>query len=78
VTERDRSQLVIALGASADGRSVRKALDEAAKACGKQVSVWAREVLLAAAGRPSLDRRVDKLEDRMADLERRLDGERRR
>ena len=50
MNDRERSQLVIALGEGQDGKRVRDALDRAAEATGKPVSTWARDVLLIAAG----------------------------
>ena len=50
MVERERSQLVIALGEGAEGQRLREVLDRAAERTGKPVSVWARETLLAAAG----------------------------
>lgn len=50
MNDRERSQLVIALGEGQDGQRVREALDRAAAAVGKPVGTWARETLLVAAG----------------------------
>jgi hypothetical protein len=48
--ERERYQLVVALGEGADGQRLREVLDRAAERAGKPVTVWARETLLTAAG----------------------------
>ena len=48
--QRERFQLVISLGEGAEGQRLRELLDRAAERKGRPVSVWARELLLAAAG----------------------------
>lgn len=53
--ERERSQLVIGLGEGAEGQRLREALDRAARAAGKPITVWARETLLSAAGNGPTD-----------------------
>jgi hypothetical protein len=48
--ERERSQLVVALGEGAEGQRLKDALDQAAQRAGKTTSAWAREILMTAAG----------------------------
>ena len=50
MVERERSQLVVALGEGPEGQRLREVLDRAAERTGKPVSAWARETLLVAAG----------------------------
>lgn len=78
MTARSRHQLVICLGEGSEGRKVKEILSKVAKRDGLQLSVWARQVLLEAAGagerldfvrRPefeALAKRVRGLEDRAA------------
>jgi len=47
---RERFQLVVSLGEGADGQRLREVIDRAAEKTGKPVTVWAREILLTAAG----------------------------
>jgi hypothetical protein len=71
---RQRAQLVIALGEGASGQEIRAVLDRAAAGVGKPVSVWARDVLLRAAGAPGLssEAELDEIKRRLARIERRL------
>ena len=48
--ERERYQLVVALGEGAEGQRLREVVDRAAERAGKPVTAWARETLLTAAG----------------------------
>lgn len=57
--ERDRAQLVIALGEGAEGQRMREVLDRAAERAGKPVSVWARETLMVAAGDSKSEAPID-------------------
>jgi hypothetical protein len=69
--QRDRSQLVIALGDGNPGAERWLALRAAADAEGVTLSEWARERLLAAAGLPPvspLAARLPELERRVAEL----------
>lgn len=50
MVERERYQLVIGLGEGDEGKQNRSALDSAAADAKKPVTVWARELLLSAAG----------------------------
>jgi hypothetical protein len=53
--ERDRYQIVVALGEGADGKRVKALLSKAAERAGQSPSTWARERLLVAAGIRSED-----------------------
>jgi hypothetical protein len=57
--DRERSQLVIALGEGPEGQRLREVLDRAAERAGKPVSVWARETLFVAAGDTKSEGAVD-------------------
>lgn len=59
MAERERSQLVIALGEGPEGQRLREVLDRAAERTGKPVSAWARETLLAAAGDSKSEGSID-------------------
>ncbi len=59
MVERERFQLVIALGEGAEGQRLREVLNSAAERTGKPVSVWARETLFSAAGDPKSEGPVD-------------------
>lgn len=48
--ERERYQLVVALGEGVEGQRLREVVDRAAERAAKPVTVWAREILLTAAG----------------------------
>lgn len=59
MAERERHQLVVGLGEGEDGREHREALDRAALDANKPVTVWAREILLTAAGSGPTDPLVE-------------------
>lgn len=59
MVERERSQLVVALGEGPEGRRLREVLDRAADRAGKPLSAWARETLLAAAGDSTSEGPID-------------------
>lgn len=50
VMERERYQLVVALGERAEGQRMREVVDREAERADKPVTAWARETLLTAAG----------------------------
>lgn len=59
--ERERIQLVLALGEGAEGQRLREVLDQAASRAGKVVSAWAKEILFEAAGASKAEAPVDPL-----------------
>lgn len=68
---RKRSQLVISLGEGKKGEALRALFDRAAMQAGEPITVWARRMLLAAAGGKtelSLAERVERLEECIAEL----------
>jgi hypothetical protein len=72
--KRERSQLVIALGEDEAGQRMRDLFDQAAEKSGQKVSAWARDILLAAVGQPSVLERLARLEESMSWLEKRIGG----
>jgi hypothetical protein len=68
--QRHRVQLVISLGEGFVGKISRQHLERAAKREHLLVSVWARNVLLNAAGVPTP---MDEVHRRLTDLEKRIE-----